>query len=344
MEIRSVTPPANAEWDAYVRSHPEGSLFHESGWTRSVMEAYPRHTPLLLEVRREGRVAGVLPLFHVKSLLFGSRLVSPAFGVYGGILADDDGVAQALAKAARDAAEDRGAKYVEMRSRRPVFPGLPTKDLYCTFRIPMAGTVDATLARLSKKMRQDLRRSENKGFSFQETGVSTGEFYQLYLHLLRYHGTPPFPIKWFEALRSNFGERCFVMGVNDAGTGRRVGASMLFWDRDSLIPYYTGVPREFYKLRVTVALHARMVRLAVENGRKFLDLGRSKVGTGAFDAKTHWGIDPEPLGYQFLMPEGQKMPDLSPSNPKFQPLIALWKRLPLAATRVLGPPLNAQLA
>lgn len=345
MEIRTVTPPAHEEWDAYVRQQPEGSIFHESGWTRSVMEAYPRHTPLLLEARREGRIAGVLPLFHVKSLLFGSRMVSPAFGTYGGILADDTDVAQALATAARDAAIERGVKYVELRSRTPVFPELPTKNLYWAFRIPMAETVEATLAGLSKKMRQDLRRSENKGFRFQDKGVATEEFYRLYLHTLRYHGTPPFPLRWFEALRRNFGERCLVLGVNEADeAGRRLGASMLFWDRDSLVPYYTGVPREFYKLRVTVALHARMVRLAVEGKRKFLDLGRSKAGTGAFDAKTHWGIDPEKLGYQYLMPEGSPMPNLSPANPKFQPLIAVWKRLPLAATRLLGPPINAQLA
>ena len=344
MEIRTVACPGDAEWDRYVRSHPEGSLFHESAWTASVREAYPKHEPLLLAAVRQGRIAGVLPLFHVKSLLFGSRFVSTAFGVYGGILADDAEAAAGLATAARDAANDRGAKYVELRSRRATFADLPKKDLYWTFRIPMLGTFDGTLAKLSKKMRQDLRRSDNKGFRFVESGVTTSSFYELYLHTLRYHGTPPFPLRWFEALRKNFGDRCILLAAHDPQSDTRVGASMLFRDRDSLVPFYTGVPREFYKLRVTVALHARMVRLAVEDGSAFLDLGRSKAGTGAFDAKTHWGVDPEPLGYQYLMPEGTALPDLSPTNPKYQALIAIWKRLPIAATRMLGPPLNAQLA
>jgi serine/alanine adding enzyme len=31
------------------------------------------------------------------------------------------------------------------------------------------------------------------------------------------------------------------------------------------------------------------------------------------------------------------MPDLSPGNPKYRMAIAVWKRLPTALTRVVGP-------
>lgn len=343
MEIRIVPPPGGAEWDTYVRAHPEGSLFQESAWTASVAESY-RHAPLLLAARRGERLVGVLPLFHVRSVLFGSRLVSPAFGIYGGILADDEEAARALAAAARDAADEHGARYVELRGRRPLFPELPVKDLYWRFRVPIAATMEASLAALPKKMRQDLRRSEQKGFRFTEDEIPTAAFYRLYLHTLRWHGTPPFPLRWFEALRRNLGDRCRMLAAIQPDGRRAAGASMMFLDRDALIPFYTGVPREHYKLRVVVALHARMVRFAVRHGAAWLDLGRSKRGTGAFEAKTHWGVAPEPLGYQYLIAEGATMPDLSPSNPRLQPLIAMWKRLPLTATRVLGPPLNASLA
>ena len=341
MEIRTLDGPGDAITDAYAKAHPEGTLFHESGWTKSVVEAYGHHARVL--IAREGeRVTGILPLVHVKSRLFGSRLVSNAFSIYGGIIADDSVTAAALAGAARDIQREVGADYVELKNRKPVLEGLPSKDLYVTFRIPIEGSVDATLKGLSKKMRQDLRRSEGRAFSCVDHGVDTKTFYQLYLHTLRHHGTPPFPFRWFERLRANLGDRAVVMGI---GTGGRfVGASMMFLDRGSLMPYYTGVPRRFYKLRTTVAMHARMVRFAVDHGCKFLDLGRSKRGTGAFDAKTHWGIEPETLGYQYLMPPGKELPNLSPTNAKLKPFIAAWKLLPIAATRLIGPPLNASLA
>src|SRR4051812_2147496 len=299
MEIRTLEGPGNEMTDAYAKAHAEGTLFHESVWTKSVMEAYGH--PARVLIAREGeRITGMLPLVHVKSRLFGSRLVSNAFSVYGGILADDAVTAAALAGAARDIQREVGADYVELKNRKPALEGVPCKDLYVTFRIPMAGSFDATLKNLSKKMRQDLRRSEGRAFTSVGNGVDTKTFYSLYLHTLRHHGTPPFPFLWFERLRANLGDRCVVMGI---GTGGRfVGASMMFQDRGSLMPYYTGVPRRFYQMRTTVAMHARMVRLAIDRGCHFLDLGRSKRGTGAFDAKSHWGVEPETLGYQYLMP------------------------------------------
>lgn len=341
VEIRTLSLPTDPRWDDYVRTHPDGSLFHETAWLNSVAAAY-KHPSILLQATSGGKVTGVLPLHHVKSMLFGSRLVSTAFGVYGGILADDQPTTEALAAAARDVAKERGAAYVELRSAKAGLAGLPVKDLYYAFQIPIAKTVDDTLKNLSKKMRQDLRRSSNKDSFTFHSDVSTEIFYDLYLHTLRFHGTPPFPLKWFQALRANLGDRVVMLGVKHEGTW--VGASMMFRDRNSLMPFYTGVPRVFYKLRTTVALHAQMVKLAVESGASVLDLGRSKIGTGAYDAKTHWGVEPKALGYQYLMRDGAELPNLSPSNPKFQPLIAMWRRLPISATRMLGPTLNASLA
>lgn len=341
MEIVSTPVPGDAAWDDYVRSHPNGTAFHESAWTRAVLAAY-RHPAELLTARDGARITGVLPLFHVKSFLFGSRLVSTAFGIYGGILADDPATAAALAQAARDLAADRKAKYVELKSREVALPQLPVKDLYFTFRIPIAPTFDATLKGLNKKMRQDLRRLDGgREFTFVED-LDVPTFYQLYLHTLRFHGTPPFPLRWFEALVKGFGDRIRILGARHGDTW--VGASMLLVDRDSLMPLYTGVPRQYYRLRTIPALHARELRMCEERKLAFLDLGRSKKGTGAFDAKTHWGIEPTPLGYQYLMAPGMALPNLSPTNPKFQPLIAMWKRLPIGATRILGPTLNASLA
>ena len=44
-----------------------------------------------------------------------------------------------------------------------------------------------------------------------------------------------------------------------------------------------------------------------------------------------------PLPYQYLLLRGQAMPDLSPSNPRFNLAQRVWPRLPLPVTKVLGP-------
>ena len=41
-----------------------------------------------LFAEQQGRICGVLPLIHMKSLLFGNSLVSLPFLVYGGVAAE----------------------------------------------------------------------------------------------------------------------------------------------------------------------------------------------------------------------------------------------------------------
>src|SRR6516162_2300379 len=76
------------QWDEFVHAHVEGTFFHLSGWKRVIERAFGHRTHYLI-AERGSAVTGVLPLTHVKSLLFGSSLISNAFSVYGGPIAED---------------------------------------------------------------------------------------------------------------------------------------------------------------------------------------------------------------------------------------------------------------
>jgi hypothetical protein len=76
---------------------------------------------------------------------------------------------------------------------------------------------------------------------------------------------------------------------------------------------------------------------AARGGYRVFDFGRSREGTGSYDFKRHWGFEPVPLPYQYILMNGQPMPDVSPSNPKFRIATDAWKRLPLPVANVLGP-------
>ena len=67
-------------WDDFVRAQPDGTFFHLSGWRRVIERAF-NHRTYYLVAERGRTLTGVLPLTHVKSLLFGSSLVSNAFAV-----------------------------------------------------------------------------------------------------------------------------------------------------------------------------------------------------------------------------------------------------------------------
>src|SRR5687768_6018181 len=86
--------PGDAHLEDFVRRHPRGSFFHLPKWTEAVARGTGQKGHYLV-AERAGALLGVLPLTEVRSALFGHALVSTGFGTGGGILADDDGAAEA---------------------------------------------------------------------------------------------------------------------------------------------------------------------------------------------------------------------------------------------------------
>ena len=83
--------------------------------------------------RSSNVILGILPLFSVKSFLFCKSLASVPFATYGGILADDENVAQQLLNQAKEITRSERLEYLELRNRDGEMANLPTKDLYIGF-------------------------------------------------------------------------------------------------------------------------------------------------------------------------------------------------------------------
>src|SRR5688572_17884749 len=138
--LRTLDNNRDARWDAYVRRHPQGTFHHLLGWRRVIERAFPTHEPRYLYVERGGELAGVFPAFAVGGVPFSRALVSVPVGVSGGVIADDDEVAQLLRDGARAIAERDRLEYVEHKSEKARFADLQTKgDLYFTFRQELFG-------------------------------------------------------------------------------------------------------------------------------------------------------------------------------------------------------------
>ena len=79
-------------------------------------------------------------------------------------------------------------------------------------------------------------------------------------------------------------------------------------------------------------------------GCTVLDYGRSTPGEGTFKFKEQWGAQPVALHWEYKLCQGTTLPDMGPTNPKFQLAIEVWKRLPLPVTRILGQALYRYMA
>jgi len=287
-------------------------------------------------VAREGRhIEGVLPLFEVSGLLGQRALVSVPYAVYGGVCATSAAARQALVNAAVALGRDCKAEYVELRQRRDLGLGLPTKTRYVTFARAIAKNEEENAAAIPRKQRRMTRQGARYGLTTTLDRDHLDAFYAIYARNLRNLGTPVFPRRLLHAILDAFDKECQILIVR---RDRRIvaGVLTLFYE-DQVLPYYGAALREPDVPGINDFMYWELMCHAARAGYRVFDFGRSREGTGSYEFKRHWGFEPVPLPYQYALLRGDAMPDRSPSNPRFRLATEVWKRLPLPVANVLGP-------
>jgi FemAB-related protein (PEP-CTERM system-associated) len=325
---------ATARWDEFVMGCPRATFFHRAGWQRILREVL-RHDTHFLYAEVDGRIEGVLPLARVKSLLFGHSLVGLPFAVYGGVAASSDQAADALEHAAQELARGLGVAHLELRNVTGRHAGWPMQDLYATFRKAILPDEEANLLAIPRKQRAMVRKGIAFGLRSEiDSGVES--FFALYAENVHRHGTPGLPKRYFEALQREFGANCDVQTVRDKD-GRPLSSVLSFYFRDEVLPYYAGDAQAARELAANDFKYWELMRRACHKGLRVFDYGRSKRGTGSYAFKKNWGFEPQPLHYEFCLYKRDSVPQNNPSNPKFQLLIEVWRRMPIGMANWLGP-------
>jgi len=325
---------------AYVRAHPEGTPFHLPAWLNGVAKGTGQRAHWLV-AERGGRIAGVLPLTAVKSILFGKALVSSGFAVGGGVLADDEAAIDALAKAGWALAGQLGCPSLELRGGPlPEGEGWTHKlESYAGFVRPIEPDDDAQLKAIPRKQRAEVRKALDAGMA-----VTVGRgpedrraHYAVYAESVRNLGTPVFPKRLFDAVLDAFGGDADILTVRHEG--QPVASVLSLYHNGTVMPYWGGGTFGARALRANERMYFALMRHARERGCLAFDFGRSKPGTGAFAYKKNWGFDPQPLGYAIRTADGAAPREVNPLNPKYQAKIRAWQKLPLWLANRLGPPI-----
>jgi FemAB-related protein (PEP-CTERM system-associated) len=323
-----------AAWDGFVRSAPQATFFHLSGWKRVIERAFG-HRTFYLCARRGDTITGVLPLTLVKSVLFGRSLISNAFCVYGGIASNDQPSIEALeAEAVKIATRER-VDCIEFRSLTAAHEGWIQKPgLYVTFRRPIHSDPEANMKAIPRKQRAMVRKGIANGLR-SECDTDVLRLHHVYAHSVRNLGTPVFSKRYFQLLKDEFGSACDVVTI--VSEGRALASVMNFYFRDEVLPYYGGGLSKAREIAANDFMYWEVMRRAGERGFKHFDFGRSKIGTGAYHFKRNWGFEPTPLTYRFRPVTTETIRDINPLNPKYRAFIKLWRLMPLPLTKLLGP-------
>jgi FemAB-related protein (PEP-CTERM system-associated) len=341
MNIRPYQNKDRQPWDDYVMSHPDGTVFHLTQWKQVVEEAFGHPSFYLLAENGKG-IIGILPMFQIKSRLFGNFMVSVPFAELGGPLADSPFVLDRLLEQAQSLARAQGVDYLEMKNAESV-GDYPTKDLYFNFSRELDPDPEVNLAAIPRKQRAMVRKGAKSGLTHETGHHLLPEFYEMMARSYHSLGTPIFAQRFFSKFLDAFGEMSDLLVVRSPEK-EPVAGVLTFYYKDRVMPFYAGSRIEARALAPNDYMYWQLMKDGCERGYRVFDYGRSKADTGSFSFKKHWGFEPRQLAYQYMLIKAEEMPNLSPTNPKYRKKIEMWRRMPFGLTKILGPPLAKYLA
>ncbi len=325
--------------EAFVQSRPQATVFHRPGWLLASAAGTGNRAHALL-AERGGELSAYLPLTEIHSPLFGRMLAASGFAVGGGLLADNPRDAAAMFTALEELALRHSCPAIELRGGMlpQARAGWSIKqDSHCGFVQPLAADGEAQLTQIPRKQRAEVRKGL-AGDLTVSTGTSPAEraaHYAVYAQSVRNLGTPVFPAALFNAVLDEFGEGADILTVWHGADP--VASVLSLYHGGAVLPYWGGGTHAARRLRANDRMYYELMLHARRCGCGQFDFGRSKTHSGAYDFKRNWGFEPEPLSYAQWTAPGAAARDADPTSVRHAARIALWKRLPLRLTNLIGP-------
>jgi FemAB-related protein (PEP-CTERM system-associated) len=329
--------PAIAAWSDYAAAHPQASLYHDYRWREVIRRSFGHESLYLMARSGDGAVRGVLPLIRLRSRLFGDFAVSVPYFNYGGPLADTPDIARKLLNTAAEWAHANAVGHLEIRATSPLNEWPARTDKASMIR-PLPASVAELDRELGAKVRAQINRARQTEAQARIGNIELlDDFYRVFAINMRDLGTPVYSKNFFRIILETFAGQAHLVVVYL--NGRAVSAAFLLGHGEMMEIPWASTLRSVNALNMNMLLYHEVLSFCIAQGYAFFDFGRSTKDAGTYRFKKQWGAEPVQHHWHYWLPGGGELPALKPDSPKFRLAIAVWQRLPVALTRLIGPPI-----
>ena len=304
--VYTFNPLQDARWQDFVDRHPQGSVFHGTGWLEALWRTYGYEPVVYSTCPPAGELTNGVVLCRVNSWITGRRLVSLPFTDHCEPLVQDAGdrTSLSLALAGEVDGDSSGShlKYVEIRplcANTWEDPATNESDSFAFHVLDLRPAVDDIYGRIHKSTHQrKIRRAERESLSYEagSSDVLLAKFYRLLLLTRRRHKLPPQPIQWFRNLIACMGGQLTIRVASK--DGEPLAGILTLSYRDTMIYKYGCSDARYHSLGGVPFVLWKAIQDAKALGKERLDLGRSdRDNDGLITFKDRWGAEKSDLKY-----------------------------------------------
>lgn len=294
IDIRPVDPANSSVWTTFVTGHPNATVFHSPEWLSVIETTFGYDRSHRLAYDSTGEPVAAIPGFVVRDGLYRS-VVNP-FCEYGFPLIDERVADEHLLSFVRSVPDRLSAwviKDVDWSGVRGYYDaeygGVRTG---VARRLPVDDSFDRIWeSTFARQVRQHVRTAEERDVRLTEGTIE--EFYPLYLRTMERLGSPQFPLRFFETLRTHLDDRVVVL-LAQVG-GRSIGAILALEWHDTVHIWANGSMKADWEYQPNHLLYSSLIERACEGESSVVDFGRSRRGTGVHEFKSQFGGIAHPL-------------------------------------------------
>jgi hypothetical protein len=299
MALQVINPLNIPNWDDLVLATGQATVFHSSGWARVLHESYG-YTPVYFTSIENGKIASLMPVMEVHSVITGKRGVSLPFTDCCDSIAPSAGDFKSAVEGVKQFGKERGWRRIEWRGNGELFNGaLPSSTCY-SHTLNLNGGEAAVFSKFKGSTRRNINKAlkEGVGVGIEKSPEAMAAYYRLHCGTRKDHGLPPQPSSFFERIFEHLirPDKGFVV-LARLEEACIAGAVYLHFG-DSAVYKFGASDKKFQHLRPNNLVMWEGIRESMSRGCRSFSFGRTEQGNeGLLQFKRGWGTKEERVAY-----------------------------------------------
>ena len=323
-------------WDTLLRSHPEASIFHSSGWSETLSETYG-YTQRNVAAKEGSDLKIFLPLMEVKSPLTGNRAVSLPFSDYCDPVIQEGVSFPEVMNHLFEVGKRAGWRTIELRSSKSLFEDAPPSTTHFHHILTLSEDEARLFSGIRSSTQRNIRKAEKEGVRIAISGSSEAvrEFYRLNCLTRRDHGLPPQPFLFFRNLHRHLLEKNLGFVVLASYEGACIAGGLFLHFGGKGFYKYGASDRKYQRLRANNLVMWEAIRWFCRNGFRSFCFGRTERGNeGLMQFKSGWGAEESVIHYyKYDLRKNEYIVDRSLVTGLHN---RVFRILPIPVSRVIG--------